>query len=166
MKSRAVIDDDHRKVRARGPAASDRLFVLLERGRRQRRKRRHRQPMRFQRGFDRRKHVLDAHALAAADARDHHGFTQLHWVTGMAGRQACIEPTGDARDMCDAGEVAAERGVAGEKQRLHLQRHRIGDEPAAGAQGLDGGVQHAGIAAAAADEDRVGRVQPGKRLGR
>ena len=35
-----------------------------------------------------------------ANACDHHGFTQLHCVTGIAGRQPVIEPTGAARETC------------------------------------------------------------------
>ena len=55
--------------------------------------------------------------------------------------------------------------MAGEQQRLHLQRHGIGDQPAAGAQRGDRRVEHAGIAAAAADEDRIRRGRPASAAG-
>ena len=38
-------------------------------------------------------------ALPAADTRDDHGFTQAHCVTGRAGRQPVLPPSGSARAM-------------------------------------------------------------------
>ena len=50
-------------------------------------------------GLDRGEHFRHGHALAAADPRDPHGFTQVHCVTGIAGRQPVMPPSGSARAM-------------------------------------------------------------------
>ena len=110
-------------------------------------------------GFD----VGRRRAPSAADAGDDHGFVQAHCVTGIAARQPVLSPTGSGARNRDADQFAAERGVAREQQRFGFERHRIDHEAAAGAQRRDGGVEHAGIAGAAADEDRVRRGKPGER---
>ena len=60
---------------------------------------------------------LRVDALAAADARNDHGFTQLHCVTGMAGRQACHRADRRCPGDGDADQFAAVPGVLGKQQR-------------------------------------------------
>ena len=101
-------------------------------------------PAARERGRDRRHRSLGGRSAAsAADACDDHGFTQTHCVTGMAGRQPVLLPTGAGARDGDADQLAAERGVARDQQRLGLERHRVDDEPAAGAQRGDRGIEHA-----------------------
>ena len=114
-----------------------------------------------------------AASISSADAPlrqpmpgDDHGFTQAHCVTGIAGRHPVLPPTGSARAMAIRVSVAAERGVARDQLGLGLERHGIDDEPPAGPQRRDRGVEHALLARAAADEDRIGRGEAGKRLRR
>ena len=54
------------------------------------------------------------------------------------------------------------RRVAVEQRRLALERHGVDDETSAGPERRDGGVEDGGVACAAADEDRVGRVEAGE----
>ena len=49
------------------------------------------------------------------------------------------------------------------QQRLGFQGDGVDDEAAAGAQRRDRGVEHARLAGAAADEDRIGRREAGER---
>ena len=60
-----------------------------------------------------------------------------------------------AKSRCGSVRRRARRG--GREQRLGLERHRVDHQAAAGAQRARRGVEHAGFARAAADEDGVGR---------
>ena len=53
--------------------------------------------------------------------------------------------------------------MAFNQQRLGHKRDGVDDEPSAGAQRRDGVVEHARLAGAAADEDRIGRRESGER---
>ncbi len=54
--------------------------------------------------------VVRRRAFAATDARDDHGFSHTHWVTGSAGRQACMPPMGSTRAI--ATRVSSPPSVA------------------------------------------------------
>src|SRR5260370_1279975 len=67
---------------------------------------------------------------------------------------ACACPAG----LCDfqAHELAAMALEEPDQLRFGLQRYGIGDQAAAGFERRPGGLEHAGIGEAAADEDGVG----------
>ena len=52
------------------------------------------------------------------------------------------------------------------EQLLGLERHAVHHQPAAGLQRRQAGFDHTGAGGAAADEDRVRRLQAGERIGR
>ena len=83
---------------------------------------------------------------SGADEMHGHGLVHIHCVTGMPARQPVFSPTGAGARHRDADQFAAQRGVAGEQQRLGLQRHGIDHEPAAGPQRARRGIEHRGIA--------------------
>lgn len=91
-------DDDHfeAKLPRRG---KDGGFVPLERGGGECGKCSAIEVVAAKRGVHRRQNTSSVDAFAAAYARDDHGLIQLHCVTGRAGRQACMVPTGAAREM-------------------------------------------------------------------
>ena len=66
----------------------------------------------------------------------------------------------------DAGESAAVLRLPIKDSALADQADDIGDHPAAGAKGIPQRRQQLGIGDAAADEDRIGRVEPGDGLRR
>ena len=76
-------------------------------------------------------------------------------------RQPVLPPTASARETAMRVSVAAERGMTRDQQRLRLERHGVGDEPPARAERRNCGVEHARLARAAADEDRIRRGEAG-----
>ena len=109
-------------------------------------------------------------AALAADAGDDRGFVKLVWSTPIAspaspGASRSLSPTAPAREIAMRISSPPESGVAGDQQCLGFERHRVDDEPAAGAQRRDRGVEHARLAGAAADEDGVGRRQAASAAG-
>ena len=96
-------------------------------------------------------------ALSASDAGDDHGFTQIHCVTGIAGRQPVLPPTGSARDTAMRISSPPSAGLTSKQHRLGFERHRVGDKPSARAERGDSRVEHPRIARAAADKYGVGR---------
>ena len=147
-----------RRLRPRGPLCDTSDHRNAEFFRRRFEFRPHRFSPRWWRSRQARRRVIPARAsaarmaasmsgagapLPASDAGDDHGFVQTHCVTGIAARQPVLPPTASAREMAMRIKLAAERGVASEQQRLGFERHRIDDEPAARAQRVDRGVEHA-----------------------
>ena len=61
----------------------------------------------------------------------------------MAGRQPVLPPTGRRATAAMRTSSPPSAAWRREQQRLGLQRHRVDDQPAAGAQRRDGGVEHA-----------------------
>ena len=92
--------------------------------------------------------------------------TTSHCVTGIAGRQPLSPPTGSRRESAmrriapPCGRKPARRALLG------LERHRVGDEAAAGPERVQAASNTPGCGDAAADEDRVRGGQAGERLGR
>ena len=87
-----------------------------------------------QRGQDHRFHIGRRRAAFAADSRDDHGLVQTHCVTGIAGAPAGFFADRVRAGNRDADQFAAAGGMARQQQRFGFERHRIGHEPAAGAQ--------------------------------
>ncbi len=87
--------------------------------------------------------------------RSAHAFIHDHCVTGMAGRQPRHGADGRGPGDVDADQRAAELRMSGEQHRFHLRRHGIGHETSAGRERCNRRLHHAGLAAAAADEDHV-----------
>ena len=69
---------------------------------------------------NRRLDLAGRRAGPAAHAGDDHGLVQTHCVTGMAGRHAGLAADRLGARQRDANELAAERGVARDQQRLGL----------------------------------------------
>ena len=88
-----------------------------------------------------------------------HGLVQAHCVTGMAGRQPCMPPTGSARSTAKRRRLAAPLLERREQRGLALQRHRVRDERPPGRRAAQAAASTPGAGDAAADEDRVGRRQ-------
>ena len=103
-------------------------------------------------------------AAAAAEPGDRHGFTQAHCVTGIAGRQPVMPPTGAARATAMRGQRRRRAGPRRASSSACISSvTALATSRPPGRSAAIGGVEHARIAAAAAEEDRVRRRQPGER---
>ena len=80
-------------------------------------------------------------ARTGADEVDRHRFSQLHWTTGSAGRQAVERADRLGVGDLDPHQLAAValRGAA--SMPLALQRDRVGHDPAAGPQRIPAAVE-------------------------
>ncbi len=142
-------------------AAAERRLVALQRGGGEPVDLAARQAVRGERGVDRRQHVrLPPRPCGCRSPR-------RSWLCPRPLRDRHGRPPAMHRaDRCgarhgDPHKVAADPGVTVEQDRLHLQRHRIGDQPSARGKRIDCRIEHAVVAAATADEDRMRARQAG-----